>query len=77
MLFKSKKHREIEKRHGAKRNSLKEAVSYLTKVKANIDEVEKGCKDWIEVHPKVQFEIAFNMYVAALKNPKLQQIKQQ
>lgn len=65
----AKKHREIEKKYKCQRNSLKEAVKYLQKVKANIDEVEKGCSDYCNFHGN-SFEVAFNLYVSCLKNPK-------
>lgn len=74
MIF-SKKHREIEKRHGCKRDSLKDAVKYLQNTKANLQEVEKGCEEWslINGNPESktnQFEVAFNLYVSCLKNSK-------
>jgi hypothetical protein len=71
----SRKHREIEKRHGCRRGSLKGAVKYLQNQKANLAEIEKGCEEWCLVNgdpnSKISsFEIAFNLYVSALKNPK-------
>lgn len=71
----SKKHREIEKRHGCRKNSLKEVVKWLRENKHNLDEVEKGCEEWSLVNgdhtAKISaFEVAFNLYVSALKNPK-------
>lgn len=65
----TKTHRELEKKHNCKRGSLKEAVAYLKKVKANIPEVEKGCEDYCKFHG-YSYEVAFNLYASCLKNPK-------
>lgn len=69
MLF-SKPHREIEKQNGCKRNSLKDAVKWLMKNKQDLELAKKGCSDYVKEHPSIKYEVAFNMYVSCLKNPK-------
>lgn len=69
MLF-SKPHRQIEKENGCKRNSLKEAVNWLIKNKQDLELAKKGCADYVKVYPQIKYEVAFNMYVSCLKNPK-------
>lgn len=68
-LFK-KRHREIEKAHGCKSGSLKDAVNWLRKNKHDIKEVAKGCEDYCKVYPNINYAVAFNLYVSYLKNPK-------
>lgn len=63
----NKKHREIEKEHNCKKNSLKEAVAFLLNRKDNLEEVVKGCEDYCNMHGN-SFEVAFNLYVSCLKD---------
>jgi transcription elongation factor Elf1 len=69
MIFKEKKHKEIEKKYNCPAGSLKEAVKYLLKIKADIDAVVKGCEEYCRINDN-SFTIAFNLYVSCLKNPK-------
>lgn len=69
MIFKAKPHREIEKANGCKKDSIKEAVEWLQN-NGNLAEAVKGCKDYCTIYPNIKFEVAFNMYVSCLKNPK-------
>jgi hypothetical protein len=70
MMFKSKPHRQIEIDNGCKRNSLKEAVEWLINNKQDLHLAVKGCADYVKVYPNIKYEVAFNMYVSILKNPK-------
>lgn len=70
---KTKKHRDIEKKYGCRKDSLKEAISWLVKNKHNLDEAVKGCEDYCR-HYGNNFEVAFNLYVSCLKNPKPKEV---
>lgn len=73
--IKTKLHREIEKKYFCRKDSLKDAIAYLTSVNANLDEVLEGARLYAikygnpnsKVNP---FEVAVNIYVSCLKNPK-------
>src|SRR6187431_1550954 len=63
---------QMEKRHGLRIGSLRHAVKYILLDGQNLRKVEKGCVDYCEKYPHINFETAFNLYASCLKHPRNQ-----